>query len=159
IPPRESSRSRTYLPKTCGYKPRASYHADNSWRYGAPARRCIGPPVRTLYAPVMIGRRHAWTASSVFAFGLVACAVGCKRDPEIEERPVFVYSPRNCPISQSEAYSVIYASGDFEPSRDRPPIASLFLREVGRTMGDLPKETRSLVVDISEDDVDWRGLT
>jgi hypothetical protein len=62
-------------------------------------------------------------------------------------------------VAESEAYSVIYAGGDFEPSLERPPIESVFLREVGRTMQDLPKETRSLVVDVSQGDVDWRGLT
>jgi hypothetical protein len=99
------------------------------------------------------------TTAAAFALGLLALATSCSRDPEIEERPVFVYSPRACPVAQSDAYSVIYAGGDFEPSIERPPTASVFLREVGRTMADLPKETRSLVVDISQREIDWRGLT
>lgn len=92
-------------------------------------------------------------------FGAAAIVAACSKDPEILERPVFVYSPRACPVSQSDAYSVIYAGGDFEPSQSHPPIASIFLREVGRAMTELPKETRSLVVDISQRDIDWRGLT
>lgn len=84
----------------------------------------------------------------------------CGRDPRIEERPVVVYAPRSCPVSQDRAFSVIYAGGDFEPREERPPIASLFLREVGAVMGDLPPGTRSLVVDVSQPqpDVDWRGV-
>src|SRR5690554_3159020 len=82
-------------------------------------------------------------------------ALSCSRDPAIEERQVFVYSPRSCPVSQSEAYSVIYAGGDFEPSLESPPIASVFLHEVGRTMTELPKQARALVVDVSQRDLDW----
>src|SRR6185369_15738969 len=95
----------------------------------------------------------------VMLVGAAIALPGCSRDPDIEERSVFVYSPRACPISEAEAYSVIYANGDFEPSARRPPIASVFLRDVGRTMDDLPKQTRSLVVDVSQSDADWRGLT
>ncbi|MBX3198408.1 MAG: hypothetical protein KF894_09780 [Labilithrix sp.] len=98
--------------------------------------------------------------------GALACALGalvfgssCSRDTDIEERPVIIYSPRQCPVAQSEAYSVIYAAGDFEPSIERPPTAGAFLRELGHAMTDLPKETRSLVVDISQRDLDWRGVT
>lgn len=98
-------------------------------------------------------------AKRAFASGLAVCVASCSLDPEIEQRPVFVYSPRACPVSQSEAYSVIYAGGDFEPSLEHPPTASVFLREVGRTMQDLPKATRSVVVDISQGDGAWRGLT
>jgi hypothetical protein len=83
---------------------------------------------------------------------------GCTKDPEIVERPLVIYSPKSCPISETDAYSVIYAGGDFEPSSDRPPIASVFLRELGRSMEELPPETRSLVVDVSQRNVDWRGL-
>lgn len=87
-----------------------------------------------------------------------ALVVACSRAPEIEEREVFVYSPRSCPVSESEAYSVIYAAGDFEPSIDAPPTASVFLREIGRALTELPKETRSLVVDVSQRELDWRGV-
>lgn len=82
----------------------------------------------------------------------------CKLDPEIEERPVFVYSPRSCPVGQSQAFAAIYAGGDFEPRVERPPTAALFLRDVGTAMADFPSATRSLVVDVSQADVDWRGL-
>jgi hypothetical protein len=100
------------------------------------------------------------TATAVAsALALLSFGSSCSRDPEIEERPVFVYSPRSCPVAQSEAYSVIYAGGDFEPSVERPPTAGVFLRDVGHAMNDLPRETRSLVVDVSQRDIDWRGLT
>ena len=93
-----------------------------------------------------------------FAIATLALASSCSSDPDIVERAVVIYSPRACPVSQSEAYSVIYAGGDFEPSIERPPTAGVFLRDVGRAMAELPKETRSLVVDISQGDVDWRGV-
>ena len=94
-----------------------------------------------------------------FALGVLALGSSCSRDPEIEERPIVVYSPRQCPVAQSEAYSFMYGAGDFEPSIERPPTAGMFLREVGRTMVGLPKETRAVVVDISQRELDWRGLS
>lgn len=89
--------------------------------------------------------------------GVAAGAGACKRDPEIQERPVYVHSLRACPVAQSDAFSVIYANGDFEPS-DKT-VVSLFLRDVGTELTDLPSETRSLIVDISQPlkNIDWRG--
>jgi hypothetical protein len=101
------------------------------------------------------GSRPAFGGAFV---GLLALLVSCSRDPAIVERQVIVFSPRACPVSQSEAYSVIYAGGDFEPSVDKPPVASVFLRETGHTMNELPKETRSLVVDVSQREIDWHGV-
>jgi hypothetical protein len=88
----------------------------------------------------------------------VVAAGSCSRDPEIEERAVFVFSPRACPVNDS-AFSVVYAEGDFEPSPTRPPTATAFLREVGRALDDLPKETRAITVDVSQNDSAWRGLS
>lgn len=90
--------------------------------------------------------------------GLVVAGASCSREPEIVERSVVVFAPQACPISEAEAYSVMYAGGDFEPLRERPPIASVFLRDVGKRMDALPRETRALVVDVSQNDVDWRGI-
>ncbi len=97
-------------------------------------------------------------SASVTALGAGLLALACSPEPRIEERPVVVYSPRECPVFESEAYSVIYGAGDFEPSIERPPIASVFLRDLGQAMVDLPKETRSLVVDIAQRDSGWRGV-
>jgi hypothetical protein len=99
-------------------------------------------------------RRTTWALA-----GLLAVVPSCARDPIVQERAVFIHSPAACPVFADDAYSVIYAGGDFEPSQDRPPIASVFLRELGRSMEDLPNETRSLVVDVSQHDADWRGVT
>ncbi|MBX3219870.1 MAG: hypothetical protein KF795_05075 [Labilithrix sp.] len=102
---------------------------------------------------------HRGKASALWCgLAVLALSASCSRDPDIVERAVVVYSPRQCPVAQSEAYSVIYAAGDFEPSIDRPPTAGAFLNEVGRAMTGLPKETRSLVVDVSQRDFDWRGV-
>jgi|GEM_PF-948696 len=109
----------------------------------------------------MLARTGHRRGARVGAFAVAALALtsSCSRDPDIVERPIVIYSPRACPVSQSQAYSVIYAGGDFEPSIERPPTAGIFLRDVGRAMTELPKETRSVVVDISQGEVDWRGLT
>jgi hypothetical protein len=93
------------------------------------------------------------------ALGVVVTSASCSRDPEIDERAVVVFAPRACPISEADAFSVIYGGGDFEPSRDQPPTASFFLRDIGKRMDTLPRETRSLVVDVSQRDSAWRGLT
>lgn len=85
---------------------------------------------------------------------LALCA--CKLDPEIVERPLVVHTLRECPVSQSEAFSVVYANGDFEAAGS---VASLFLRETNKELTGLPSATRSLIVDVSHPakSVDWRG--
>ena len=81
----------------------------------------------------------------------------CKPEARFEDRPLVVYSPRRAPSSQSEAYSVIYGNGDFEDSQSA--VSSLYLRDVGEEMSELPAETRSVIVDVSHpaQSVDWRG--
>ncbi len=102
----------------------------------------------------------AVTRSSV-AIGLVVAAVGlatsCKPSARFEDRPLVVYAPRSCPVSQSEAYSVIYGNGDFEDSQTA--VSSLYLRDVSKELSELPAETRSVIVDVSHpaQSVDWRG--
>jgi hypothetical protein len=92
--------------------------------------------------------------------GLVGLVGACSKDPRIEERPIVVYSPRSCPVSQDAAFAVMYGAGDFEPADDRPAARTLFLRETGSVLEELPQYTRSLVVDVSQPgrDVDWRGI-
>ena len=94
------------------------------------------------------------------AFLPIVVIAACTKDPQIEERPIVVYSPRSCPVSQDQAFGVLYASGDYEPADDRPAARSLFLREVGIRIEEFPQSTRSVVVDVSQPgrDVDWRGL-
>lgn len=87
-------------------------------------------------------------ACAVALAGLVSGA--CSREPNIEERPVYVYAPRACPLSQDRAYGVLYAGGDFQPTPESAPIARLFLNEVGRAMDAFPSQTRSIVVDVSQ---------
>jgi hypothetical protein len=103
---------------------------------------------------VVLSRSHVAVALVVAA---VAVATSCKPAPRFEDRPLVVYSPKSCPVSQPEAYSVIYANGDFEDSQTA--VSSLYLREVGRELSELPNETRSVIVDVSHpaQSVDWRG--
>ncbi|MDB4946445.1 MAG: Rhs family protein [Labilithrix sp.] len=84
-------------------------------------------------------------------------AAACKMDPAVEDRPVVLYSLRSCPVSQSEAYSVIYGNGDFDDAQSA--VSSLYLRDVGSTLAELPPQTRSVIVDVSQParTVDWRG--
>lgn len=115
---------------------------------------------RSGYAGEAPIRSRRWSPVALLALlGTLALLPSCEKSPRIEERSVFVYSTKNCPVS-SEAYSVVYASGDFEPSLDRPPASAAFLRDVGFVMAELPAETRALLVDVSQRDVDvdWRGF-
>jgi hypothetical protein len=89
----------------------------------------------------------------VLGVGIAACA----REPNVEERAVYVYSPRACPVAQSTAYSVLYAGGDFQPSQENAPIARLFLSDVGRAMTAFPEATRSIVVDVSQQRPEQEG--
>jgi hypothetical protein len=97
-----------------------------------------------------------------FGGGVVAVVIGlmapsCKPKTRFEDRPLVVYSPTSCLVSESEAYSVIYGNGDFENAESA--VSSLYLRDVGALMSELPATTRSVIVDISEPgrSVDWRG--
>jgi hypothetical protein len=99
------------------------------------------------YTVVRLTRRLAWVA--------LVLTAACSKDPRIEERQLVVYSPRGCPVAQSEAFSYVYARGDF----DETPFQRLFLRDVGTTMSALPSTTRAIVVDVSqqENNLAWWG--
>jgi hypothetical protein len=103
----------------------------------------------------MVVRRSSFAAALVVA--ALALAASCKPSTRFEDRPLVVYSPRSCPVSQSEAYSVIYGNGDFADSPSA--VASLYLRDVGKEMSELPSDTRAVIVDVSHpaQSVDWRG--
>ena len=93
----------------------------------------------------------------VVAAVALAAAPSCKPSTRFEDRPLVVYSPKSCPVSQSEAYSVIYGNGDFENAESA--VSSLYLRDVGSLMSELPSTTRSVIVDVSHpsQSIDWRG--
>ncbi len=102
--------------------------------------------------------RASWKLARALCCGALVAglAAGCKRDPAIEERRLYVYSPNSCPVEQSEAFSVIYGDGDFE---GESAVASLYLREVDKPLTELPANTRSVIVDVSNAlrSKDWRG--
>jgi hypothetical protein len=93
----------------------------------------------------------------VFAVVIGLLTPSCNPKTRFEDRPLVVYSPSSCYVSQSEAYSVIYGNGDFENADSA--VSSLYLRDVGSLMSELPATTRSVIVDISAPgrSVDWRG--
>lgn len=106
-------------------------------------------------------RRMEARPKIAFALVLVGAAAAsvtsCTPAANTEQRMLYVYAPRACLVPQSEAYSVIYGNGDFDDSQSA--VASLYLREVGREMTELPSETRSVIVDVSHPSqrIDWRG--
>ena len=115
------------------------------------------PTYRTLCAGMVVTRSRVAMGLVLSSLAAVALATSCKPSARFEDRPLVVYAPKSCPVAQSEAYSVIYGNGDFEGSE--AAVASLYLRDVGREMSELPAETRSVIVDVSHPakSVDWRG--
>jgi hypothetical protein len=119
---------------------------------------------------MVVTSRHARAAAAgsvlcgLAAVGLLgafgASSAACSRDPRFVDRGVFIYSPQACPVSKSEAFAVIYGSGDFDPSDQKPAVASLFLRDDGAVFSDLPPATRALLVDVSHlsNGSAWRGV-
>jgi len=51
------------------------------------------------------------TRKGTVFLGAIAAVVACSRGVEREDRAVVVYSPRDCPASGDDAYSVLYAGG------------------------------------------------
>lgn len=102
----------------------------------------------------MVGVRKSRTLIALIA---VAVAGACRPSPRIEERQIVVYAPKSCPVAQSEAFSVVYGNGDFDDSQST--VSSLYLRDVGSELTELPAKTRSVIVDVShpERKIDWRG--
>ena len=96
-------------------------------------------------------------AAGASALVLAALGSACKVEPRIEVRTLYVYSPRSCSVPQSEAFSLIYGNGDFDDSQNT--VSSLFLRDVGTELRELPVATRSVIVDVSSPprSIDWRG--
>lgn len=110
--------------------------------------------------PYTVGRmevRPQIAHALVVAGAIVAGAAACTPSPNVEQRMLYVNAPRSCPVSQAEAFSVVYGNGDFDESQNA--VASLYLRDVGREMTELPSATRSVIVDVSHpsQSVDWRG--
>jgi len=109
----------------------------------------------------MTSRRFASGAVAALAMaGASAGVLACQVEPRIEERTIYVYSPRSCPVSQSRAFSVIYGNGDFET--ENQAVSSLYLRDLGTTLTGLPNRTRSVIVDVTDftnplATIDWRG--
>jgi hypothetical protein len=106
----------------------------------------------------MVTRPRVARFATCFLVGAaVASATSCKPSVQFEDRPLVLHSPSSCPVSQSEAYSVIYGNGDFEDAQSA--VSSLYLRDVGAEMSELPRDTRSVIVDVSHpaQSVDWRG--
>ena len=87
----------------------------------------------------------------------VACTSACEPSPNIEQRMLIVNAPRSCPVTQEDAFSVIYGNGDFDDSQSA--VASIFLKDTGREMSELPSATRSVIVDVSQREkaIFWRG--
>lgn len=103
------------------------------------------------------GRRiqDAWAQMVVCA--VVAAASGCESESGIVFRPVTFHVPASCALDPEVAYAIVYATGDFEPSPEKPASSSMFLRQVGQELPELPRDTRVLVADVSQGLDYWRG--
>lgn len=98
----------------------------------------------------------------VRSIALGVCLFGgaaCRQDTAIESRAIVVISPRSCPIAQNDAYSVIYGYGDFRD--EKVGVSSLYLRDVGKELAELPTNARSVIVDVSypSQREEWRGIS
>jgi hypothetical protein len=95
---------------------------------------------------------RASPAPVVVCFALLAA---CSKEPRIETRTVTLHVPAACSLGASP-YGLFYASGDFEPPAG-PPSGPL--TDVGRALTGLPKTTRSLVLDATDESQrEWRGV-
>ena len=91
MPPRESSRSSTYLPKTCGYT-----HA-GAYQLACPRGHRTRVALRAADAPGLLGYTvggmmfRRWKLARALGCGalLAVLAGGCTKDPEIVERRLF----------------------------------------------------------------------
>ena len=68
-----------------------------------------------------------------------------------------VNSPKSCPVTQSEAFSIVYGNGDYDDSQST--VSSLFLRDTGTELTELPEKTRAVIVDVTQNaaNLAWRG--
>jgi hypothetical protein len=114
---------------------------------GASRGRCAGPRLR---------------AAAVCGAAL-ACALAspaCSRDPDYEDRPIYLHSPKSCPLLEESAFSYVYGGGDFDPPAGTTPVAQVFWKDTGALLLGLPAKTRSVVVDVSQrgQSQTWRGF-
>lgn len=88
-------------------------------------------------------------------------ALGCSGDVRIERRPVRLFVPRACALESgpnaARPYAQVYASGDFDPSRDAPAFDGAFFDTSGIELPRIPPEARALAVDLAQGERRWRG--
>lgn len=104
--------------------------------------------------------RHGWLLATAVLGASVLAGSGCSKDPRYEDRPIFVYAPKSCPVFEDTAFSYVYGGGDFDPPADAPPVAQVYWRDVGTLLPGLPPQTRSVLVDVSQQGQaqNWRGV-
>ncbi len=91
---------------------------------------------------------------------LGAAGVSCSGESRFEDRALYVWAPKSCPVFEESAFSYVYGGGDFDPPADAPPVAQVFWRDVGSVLPGLPPQTRTLLVDVSQrgQTQNWRGI-
>ena len=97
-------------------------------------------------------------AAATMLAGLTA--PGCSGEPRFEDRQLFVHAPKSCPLFADTAFSYVYGGGDFDPPEDAPPVAQVYWRDVGALLPGLPPQTRTVLVDVSQQGgpQNWRGF-
>lgn len=91
---------------------------------------------------------------------LGTAAVSCSGESRFDDRALYVWAPKSCPVFEDSAFSYVYGGGDFDPPADAPPVAQVFWRDVGAVLPGLPPQTRTLLVDVSQrgQTQNWRGI-
>src|SRR5580658_3142930 len=129
IPPRASSRSRTYLPKTWGY----------------------------ILAQMRLVHHSKCALSLVIALTTVdGCHAGGSVSERVVTTHVSPSCPSGGQALDGEGYAKFYGSGDFEPTL---PAAGHFLKSVGDVLSEIDPASRALVVDASEGAGRWLAVS
>ncbi len=121
-----------------------------------PARRLSGP--RTPSPPAA---RRAGLATSWLLAASSLVTAGCSSDPVIDARTVTLHAPRACAVPD-DAYVLLHAAGDFQPTAANPPEQGFLVQTLGLTLDHLPAATRQLVADVSSPssaDARFRGVS
>jgi hypothetical protein len=94
-----------------------------------------------------------------------ACIAGagvagaCQKDPVITTREVTLYAPQSCAPDLANldagAFAVYHALGDYEPA----PSADGHLLTAGTALPEIDPAARALVVDATEEDREWEGVS
>ncbi len=129
IPPRASSRSSTYLPKTWGY-------------------------IQSVVRSRSQRHRSIHGAFPALAALVVAAGAACSKDAVVTTRQVVANVPAGCAVD-GKGYATYFALGDFEPAAPPP---GPYLSQGGEVLTQVDTRAQALVVSASENGSTWEGV-